>query len=657
LADNSLALKKLILLALAWDFAMFRLSAPLTPISPPAGTQLQRGLTWLQLSPEAIVLILAIIIGGGTGLSIVLFHRLYEFIYAFSRTELSGALSVWGYWTLACLPVIGGLIVGLMRWRWQEFGPGIALLIETTQGDTDSKNQAKPLRTIPKIFATAISLGTGASLGPEGPSVEIGANIGTALARILGVSQERQWLLLGAGAAAGLAAGFNAPIAGVFLALEVVLGTTFSTSAISVVLLSAVVSALVSQIGLGAKPAFSLPAYEVRSPWELPLYMGLGLLASLISIAFTRLNQWSKQSFRGEIPATIWLAKIPIPLQPVFGGVCLGATALVFPQILGVGYETIDAILRDSPFSIGLLGLLLIVKLLMTSLSMGSGFVGGGFAPAMYLGACLGAFYGKVVYLLLPGFAIAAPPAYAMVGMAAVLAGSARAPLTAVLLLFEMTRDYRIVLPLMAAAGLSMWLVELLQPQAKTIGTPLQPLGVEVLPEPDQSLLQTLEVERAMGPQLPVLLSSMSLVSAGQILVQAHARMAMLIDETQTVVGIVTLRQLQQAIGRPDRDSLTLGDLFRRSLVYAYQDEPVAEALKRMTARGLRQLPVIDRRKVGDGAISLGAILGLINRDSIEWACSLALVQPSDPLLPRLEPIEPPIEAPIDDAILASTTA
>lgn len=616
---------------------MFRLSPPpLISVSTPAGSQVRQGLSWLQLSPEAIVLLLAVVIGGGTGLSIVLFHRLYEFIYVFSRTELSGALSIWGYWTLACLPVIGGLIVGLMRWHWQEFGPGIALLIETTQGN-GANSQAKPLRTIPKIFAAAISLGTGASLGPEGPSVEIGANIGTALARVLQVSQERQWLLLGAGSAAGLAAGFNAPIAGVFLALEVVLGTTFSTSAISVVLLSAVVSALVSQIGLGAKPAFSLPAYEVRSLWELPLYVGLGLLASLISIAYTRLNQWSKQSFRGEIPRMVWLARIPLPLQPVLGGACIGLTALVFPQILGVGYETIDAILRDSPFSMGLLGLLLVVKLLMTSLSMGSGFVGGGFAPAMYLGACLGAFYGKVLYLLLPGFAIAAPPAYAMVGMAAVLAGSARAPLTAVLLMFEMTRDYRIVLPLMAAAGLSMWLVELLQPTTKTSGTPLQPMGVEVLPEPDQSLLQSLEVATAMGPQLPVLLSSMSLVSAGQILVQAHTRMAMLIDETQTVVGIVTLRQLQQAIGRPDRDSLTLGDLFCRSLVYAYHDEPVAEALKRMTARGLRQLPVIDRRRVGDETIDLGAVLGLINRDSIEWACSLALVQPSEPLLPRAE--------------------
>jgi H+/Cl- antiporter ClcA/CBS domain-containing protein len=631
---------------------MFRLSPlPLLSASSPPSSLSQREFRWPQLSPEAIVLFLAMVIGGGTGLSIVLFHRLYEFIYTFSRTELSSALSAWGYWTLACLPVMGGFVVGLMRWRWQEFGPGIALLIETTQGKGSEASSAKPLRTIPKIFAAAISLGSGASLGPEGPSVEIGANIGTAMARVLQVSQERQWLLLGAGAAAGLAAGFNAPIAGVFLALEVVLGTTFATSAVSVVLLSAVVSALVSQIGLGAKPAFSLPVYEVRSLWELPLYIGLGLLASLISIAFTRLNQWSKQSFRGEIPAMIWLAKIPIPLQPVFGGLCIGGTALVFPQILGVGYETIDAILRDSPFSIGLLAMLLIVKLLMTSLSMGSGFVGGGFAPAMYLGACLGAFYGKVVCLLLPGFEIAAAPAYAMVGMAAVLAGSARAPLTAVMLMFEMTRDYRIVLPLMAAAGLSMWLVEWLQPQAKTPGKPLQPMGVEVLAEPDQALLPTLEVAQAMGPQLPVLLSSMSLVNAGQILVQAHARMALLIDETQTVVGIVTLRQLQQAIGRLDRDDLTLGDLFCRNLVYAYHDEPVAEALKRMTARGLRQLPVIDRRSLDEGPIGLSSILGLINRDSIEWACSLALVQPNDPLPTKAESPLDPIADPIPGSI------
>jgi H+/Cl- antiporter ClcA len=156
----------------------------------------------------------------------------------------------------------------------------------------------------------------------------------------LQMSKERQRLLLGAGAAAGLAAGFNAPIAGVFFALEVVLGTTFATSAVSVVLLSAVVAALIAQIGLGGQPPFTLPSYEVRSPLELPLYLGLGLFASLVSIAYTQSIQRAQQFFDGQIRGMGWMSRVPMLLRPALGGLCVGAIALQFPQILGIGYET-----------------------------------------------------------------------------------------------------------------------------------------------------------------------------------------------------------------------------------------------------------------------------------------------------------------------------
>ena len=185
-----------------------------------------------------------------------------------------------------------------MRWRTQDFGPGLSSLIAVSQG-TEVK---QPLRPVTKMIAAAVSLGSGASLGPEGPSVEIGTNFGVLLSDILQVSQERQRLLLGAGAAAGLAAGFNAPIAGVFFALEVVMGaTSFATSAVSVVLLAAVVAALIAQIGLGAQPAFALPVYQVRSPLELPLYLGLGLGASLVSLTYTESIRLAKACFAGNV--------------------------------------------------------------------------------------------------------------------------------------------------------------------------------------------------------------------------------------------------------------------------------------------------------------------------------------------------------------------
>ncbi len=467
------------------------------PVFPSPSVYLTHLINRFQPTLETVVLFLAILIGGGTGMGVVTFHYLIQLIHKLMLENLMGVIGSWGAWTLACVPTLGGLIVGLMRWRTQDFGPGLSSLIAASQG-TELRQQLRP---VTKMFAASVSLGSGASLGPEGPSVEIGANFGMLLSQILQVSREQQRLLLGAGAAAGLAAGFNAPIAGVFFALEVVMGAaSFATSTVSVVLLAAVVAALIAQIGLGAQPAFALPVYQVRSPLELPLYMGLGLGASLISLAYTELIKLAKACFAGEVPGFGFLGEIPKPIHPIIGGVIVGAVALYFPQILGIGYETVQAMLQDVKFSLELLTWLLVVKLLITAVSAGSGFVGGLFAPAMFLGASFGSAYAKVVAMLLPtiGAQMAAPPAYAMVGMAAVLAASVRAPLTAILMLFELTRDYRIVLPLMAAVGLSVWLIERMKPTFNS-NSNLQQIGLSELKDEKTEILQQILVEPASG--------------------------------------------------------------------------------------------------------------------------------------------------------------
>ncbi len=411
----------------------------------------------LNQNPQTILLIISLIIGGFTGISIVIFQQLIKVIHSLMLNDLMGVIYTSGPWTLACIPTLGGLIVGLMRWCWRDFGPEIATLM----AHTPNAPKISPWRPVGKTIAAAVSLGSGASLGSEGPNVEIGANFALILGQILKISQQRQRLLLGAGAAAGIAAGFNAPIAGVFFALEVVLGTTFTSTSVSVVLLAAVVAAWIAQICLGSQPAFALPMYEVRSPLELPLYIGLGLLAAGVSILYTTSIRLAENAFLGQIPCLVWLGRLPRWLCPAIGGGCVGLAALQWPQILGVGYDTIEAMLEDVQFSLTLLLTLLAVKLAMTALSLGSGLVGGIFAPAMFLGASLGSAYGKLLATVpVISSVIAAPPAYAMVGMAAVLASSADAPLTSILLLFEITRDYRIVLPLMTAVGLSVWLVE-----------------------------------------------------------------------------------------------------------------------------------------------------------------------------------------------------
>ncbi len=261
-----------------------------------------------QPSQETVVLFLAILIGSGTGMGVVTFHYLIELVHDLMLENLMAFIGRWGAWTLACVPTLGGIIVGLMRWRTQDFGPGLLSLIAVSQG----KEVKQKLRPVTKMIAAGVSLGSGASLGPEGPSVEIGANFGVLFSDVLQVSQERQRLLIGAGAAAGLAAGFNAPIAGVFFALEVVLGTTsFATSAVSVVLLAAVVAALIAQIGLGSQPAFTLPAYEVRSLLELPLYLGLGLGASVVALTYKQSISTAQNLFNGKFKGLAFFSKIP----------------------------------------------------------------------------------------------------------------------------------------------------------------------------------------------------------------------------------------------------------------------------------------------------------------------------------------------------------
>ncbi|NJM69946.1 MAG: chloride channel protein [Scytonema sp. RU_4_4] len=583
-----------------------------------------------QPSPETLVLLLAVLIGGGSGMGVVTFHYLIDLIHHLMLENFMGAIGAWGAWTLACVPILGGLIVGFMRWRTQDFGPELSTLIAASQGGEIKR----PLRPVTKMLAASVSLGSGASLGPEGPSVEIGANFGMLLSVVLQVSQERQRLLLGAGAAAGIAAGFNAPIAGVFFALEVVLGaTSFATSAVSVVLLAAVVAALIAQIGLGAQPAFNLPVYQVRSPLELPLYLGLGLGASLVSFTYTQFIRLAKACFKGEIPYLRWLGHINEPIHPIIGGTIVGIVALYFPQILGIGYGTVEAMLQDVKFSLDLLLVLLVVKLFMTAVSAGSGFVGGLFAPAMFLGASFGSAYAKILASIAPAITeyMAAPPAYAMVGMAAVLAASFRAPLTAILLLFELTRDYRIVLPLMAAVGLSIWLVERIKPTSNS-NFNLQQIGLSELKDEQAEILQQILVGDAMYSCPKKLPATMNVIEAALEMSGDLCRSALVINEAEQLVGIISLEDVNRALffceKYPNSSSeiqantthQTLIDICTTDILYALQDEPLAEALDRMALRGLHQLPVIARD-------NQERILGLLEKEQIALTCNVAVTR------------------------------
>jgi len=528
-------------------------------------------------------------------------------------------------WPVVVVPTLGGLAVGLLRWLSGNLGPGLPSLMAMADGAMASAPRLPHLR----LLAASLSLGSGASLGPEGPSVESGGNLGLWVAERGGLLPEARRALVAAGVAAGLAAGFKAPIAGVFFAFEGNFSGTLGRPSLRAVLVAAVASALVTQLCLGDDPILRLPAYEVRSPWELPLYLGLGLLASLMSWALIRLMALGREPRLQKI-----LGTLPPGVITALGGAAVGGMALVFPQVLGVGYDTIEALLgSDGGIPLVTLLLLIGVKLVATALSNATGFVGGGFAPALVLGAVLGNAYGQL--LGEGGFhlPVAEPPAYAMVGMAAVLAGSARAPLTALLLLFELTRDIRIVLPLMAAAGLSAALVERWQ------GFDIAGLvGADPIEERRRANLASLSVREAFEPSAPLVLSADTpATDALTLLALAHGH-ALLVLEKEQVIGLVSVHDLQRALSAAEgrTESLPLGACLRGDLLWL----PVSAGLDRLEDQlqpgGLRQIPVFSVEEgaggflpngLPPGGLPLSSLQGLASRDGLTWALARQLQQ------------------------------
>ena len=526
-------------------------------------------------------------------------------------------------WPVVLVPLLGGLVVGLLRQIGGDLGPSLPSLMSMADGSV----QPAPRLPLLRLVTASLSLGSGASLGPEGPSVESGGNIGLWVANRGGLAPESQKALVAAGVAAGLAAGFKAPIAGLFFAFEGSYSTIPGRPSVRAVLVAAVASSLVTQLSLGDEPIFRLPAYEVRSPLEMPLYLGLGLVASGMSLALVKLLAAGRSE-----AVQRWFRRLPPWALTGLGGRGLGLMALGFPQVLGVGYDTIGALLgREGGIAlVSLLGLLL-VKLLATGLSSATGFVGGGFAPSLFLGAVLGNVYGQVLGDGLLQLPVAEPPAYAMVGMAAVLAGSARAPLTALLLLFELTHDIRIVLPLMAAAGLSAALVERWQGLADP-GL----LGPDLAEEQRRADLALIPVQDAFEPEAPLVLSGETGASdALNQLLEAHGH-CLVLEAEGWVLGLVTLADLQRGISASG-PGLPLAECRRAELVWLAADANLSQLEDQLRPNGLRQLPVfrledpaLPKLPVGPpaGGLPLAALEGLASRDGLARALARRVAPP-----------------------------
>ncbi len=549
----------------------------------------------------------ALIVGLGAGFGAILFRWLIDTIRTLAFTGGSQALSFMGEYYLLVIPAMGGLLVGpLVYYLARETkGHGVPEVMEAV---ALRGGRIRPIVVVIKGLASSICIGTGGSAGREGPIVQIGSALGSTLGQALKMSDDRIRTLVACGAAGGIAATFNAPVAGVLFALEVILGE-FSAAHFTTVVIASVTASVVGRIFAGDVPAFVVPEYALQTPWELLFYVMLGVIAAPVGVGFVRML------YRMEDLFEAW--NFPEYLKPAVGGLGVGVLGLFVPQVFGVGYGTIEKALH-SEMALTTMMILLVCKMVATSLTLGSGGSGGVFAPSLFMGAMLGGAWGNLVHFGFPNIT-AQSGAYALVGMAAVFAAAARAPISAIIILFEMTGDYRIMLPLMLSTVIAMVLAGFLE--SESIYTlKLSRRGVHLARGRDVDVMQSVLVSEVMTTDtVPVSLS----MNLGQVAhhFQTYQRHAFpVVDQNQVLCGIVSLQDLDRSLTLPDHEKLTTADISTRSLVTVYPDETIGAALGKMAPRDLSSLPVVDpndRRR----------LLGVVRRRNIVRAYNLAIVR------------------------------
>ncbi|MGB7947643.1 MAG: chloride channel protein, partial [Candidatus Binatia bacterium] len=444
-----------------------------------------RAYTLFWSSENAVMTTSAALVGVGAGVGAILFRWLINFFRQLAFGGGATALDFLGAYYVVLIPAIGGLGVGPLVYFFarEAKGHGVPEVMEAV---ALRGGRIRPVVAVVKALASSLCIGTGGSVGREGPIVQIGCALGSTLGQKFRLSDERIRTLLACGAAGGIAATFNAPIAGVFFSMEVIL-RKFSTDYFSMVVIAAVTSSVIGRAFIGDIPAFQVPPYALLSPWELLFYTLLGLLAALVGAAFTLLL------YRTEDLFDAW--NFPEYIKPAVGGLGVGIVGFYAPAVFGVGYETIEKALHGEIVTAVMMALV-VAKLLATSLTLGSGGSGGVFAPSLFLGSVLGGSFGKLVHQWMPSIT-ASSGAYALVGMGAVFAGAARAPITAVIILFEMTGDYKIILPLMFATAVST-LVSARLSKESIYTVKLKRRGVDIDASQDLNLMRSIRISEAM---------------------------------------------------------------------------------------------------------------------------------------------------------------
>jgi CIC family chloride channel protein len=567
----------------------------------------------IKTNEHTIMAVLAIIVGLAGGFGAVGFRYLINFFQALaygSPSELLHVVQKLPWYHKVWIPALGGAVVGpLVYFLAREAkGHGVPEVMEAValRGGIIRKRVV-----LVKTLASAICIGTGGSVGREGPIVQIGSAIGSSIGQLLKVSAERMRTLVGCGAAAGIAATFNAPIAGSMFALEIILGE-FGIATFSPIVISSVVATAISRHFLGDTPAFIVPAYELVSAWELPIYMVLGLFCAVVGVAFIKTLYKLEDVFED--------LKFPEYLKAVLGGLILGAGGMLVPQILGVGYGAIDLALIQK-YSWWLLLVLVAGKILATSITIGSGGSGGVFAPSLFLGAMAGSFFGMVVHALFPGVT-ASPGAYSIVGMGAVVSATTHGPMAAILILFEMTGSYTIILPLMLsciigtiAAG------QLFRESIYTLKMIRK--GIDIRAGKEVNVLRSMYVKDVMNSRVETVPEGLSLIDMAEKISKSKYNSFPMLNAENKLAGIISFNDYNEAIFDEDLKNIVVAkDIASTDLVTVTSDDDLYTALEKISRKDFSTLPVVSPNDPHE-------LVGIVTRRDIIGTYEKAVVKKS----------------------------
>lgn len=560
------------------------------------------------------ILLVSIVIGILGGLGNFLFRETILFFHHFVFNSLFQVLRIseggWHVILICIIPMVGGLLLipmALLFKREEVYGYGFPKFLKVVA----LKGAIFKLRNLfIKGLAASITLGIGGSAGQEGPIAIIGGTIGSWIGQLLKVSTMQMKVLVASGVAAGIASTFNAPIAGVFFAFEIVMLGNYELTNFAPVVLASALGTVTTRVLLGAEPAFTIPPYHLTSIWEIFLYIILGFLSAILGVYFVRLFYFTKDIFE----------KISLPplLKPAFGGLLVGIIGIKFPQVFGNGYEFAQKALFGQ-MSWTLLLALFIFKMVATSITLGSGGAGGVFAPLIYIGIMMGGVYGCLVHSLFPGFT-ASPEVYALVGMGSFLAAATHAPLTGLFLLFELSGDYQVIIPGMIACIIGSVAAHVLQPDSiDTVELTRQ--GINLHQGRDINVLRTIPVKEVMIKEMepfPEDLPLHQILNRAKESVQSYFPV---ISRNGELLGVISLRDIRPLLMEEELMYLIIAkDIVDENYLYLTPEDTLDTAMKKFALKDLGQLPVVD-------AENPRKLLGMLKRTDVINAYNNAILK------------------------------